>query len=314
MYRASTIVVMTLAVCVAVHAVPQVAVDAGAGLKGYRIDGPTVQTVGEGLSLSFPKKSAKAGSAGGSIVADAGTAGGALVGDYAAAGVKGLSFRLKCNTGDLAKPPIAAVIFRTASNPDVEWRKYIEPSTTEGEWSTYVISLDMGGWTSQFGTNLPEDLREVSRIGISFAQSGEEAKSYSIDRFMLLDDELFRALNYFSKSLVEISDEDKNADDDGDGMSNWIELQTGTSASDSTSVFAAEIQNPSGKVKGMVLRWPCASGAAYTLQKAEGLTFEFSAIMSGRTATPDELQEGYIEYEDKDATGDGPYFYRIIKE
>ena len=99
---------------------------------------------------------------------------------------------------------------------------------------------------------------------------------------------------------------DDYTDPDGDGMDNWKEWRTGTIPTDPSSVL--KMTAVASDVSGITITWQSVSGVTYFLQRSTDLGAQpaFSTIQSDIAGQPDTTS-----YTDTDATGAGPYFYRV---
>jgi parallel beta-helix repeat protein len=96
-------------------------------------------------------------------------------------------------------------------------------------------------------------------------------------------------------------------DSDGDGMNNWQERMTGTDPKDPASVL--RLLPPTKVPSGLKVSWPGVTGVTYLLQRSTNLAnpSSFQTLQTnwfGQTGS-----QSY--FTDTNATGKGPYFYRI---
>jgi hypothetical protein len=93
---------------------------------------------------------------------------------------------------------------------------------------------------------------------------------------------------------------------DGDGMNNWQEWRAGTSPADSTSVLRLLSPLLSGQNPASVnITWQSVTNRNYLLQRSTNLT-DFVTL-----ATSIPGLQGVTSYTDTNATGTGPFFYRV---
>jgi hypothetical protein len=96
------------------------------------------------------------------------------------------------------------------------------------------------------------------------------------------------------------------ADSDGDHANNWQEWIAGTVPTDATS--ALRLLNPITGPSGTIVTWESVTNRIYFLQRAMNLGASpafspFARYIYGQTGT--------TSFTDTNATGPGPFFYRV---
>jgi len=96
------------------------------------------------------------------------------------------------------------------------------------------------------------------------------------------------------------------ADVDGDLMNNWQEWIAGTVPTDSSSML--RMFNPSTDASGVTVSWQSVRERTYSLERAINLGMQpaFSPAASNIVG-----QAGTTSFTDTNATGPGPFFYRV---
>lgn len=95
-------------------------------------------------------------------------------------------------------------------------------------------------------------------------------------------------------------------DADVDGHSNLEEFIAGTDPTQSSSVLELNAAQSASAGAEFVIRWSSVAGKLYTVERSTGLTGGFAPIATDVSATPP--QNTYTD----PASGEGPYYYRII--
>ena len=95
------------------------------------------------------------------------------------------------------------------------------------------------------------------------------------------------------------------ADADKDGMNNWQEWIAGTDPTDASSAF--RLLSPSTNDLGLILSWESVTNRTYYLERATNLTIQPAYSHLGFIAG----HAGTTGYTDTNATGPGPFFYRV---
>ena len=96
------------------------------------------------------------------------------------------------------------------------------------------------------------------------------------------------------------------ADSDGDGLNNWQEWRCGTCPTNSLSVL--EMLGVSNAVSGVTVSWQSVAGVNYILECSTNLSATqcFTSVAMNLPGQP-----GKTTYTDTNATGAGPFFYRV---
>ena len=97
-----------------------------------------------------------------------------------------------------------------------------------------------------------------------------------------------------------------NGDADDDGMNNWQEWRCGTDPTNSLSVLS--MLAPSNSVSGLTVNWQGVSNRTYFLECSTNLLGQpaFTPVQSNIVG-----QVGTMSFTDTNATGTGPFFYRL---
>ncbi len=112
---------------------------------------------------------------------------------------------------------------------------------------------------------------------------------------------------------LRLPDAPSDVDTDGDGMSDSAEVLAGTDPRDPDSVLrACSTLRPKlvgGEFAGLEIEWRSVPGKRYTVDRATDLAQGFQPVDPAVTATQDRTR-----FRDLNATGPGPFFYRIRVE
>lgn len=282
------------------------------------------------ITIMFGNRPATPQHSAGTVLADGSVAGGVFAGDYKSAGIAKLGFRIRSEF-DVNIPVAAALVLRSADGR-AWYNQKVKVSKVGGEWVANNIDFTTAaGWRRDGGGDQAAmwdaDIQNVQSVGVRLSQRGLYAQHYSIDSFMLLDNSgrvvgesgllPARVMDYFQAvyhvaSVNDITDEMKDKDSDGDGMSDWAELMAGTDPEDQNSVFAAKIVKY--EADGITLRWPCIADGVYDLMKKEGFGADFGVTGVGLYPNATDLANGFMEYKDVFEPERGPYLYKILKK
>jgi hypothetical protein len=94
------------------------------------------------------------------------------------------------------------------------------------------------------------------------------------------------------------------ADADADGMNNWQEWVCGTVPTNSISALRLLSAAPAGAK--VTVSWQSVAGVNYLLKRSANLAAPFTAVATNIVGQP-----GTTTYDDANATGTGPFFYRV---
>ena len=93
-------------------------------------------------------------------------------------------------------------------------------------------------------------------------------------------------------------------DTDGDGMNNWQEWVCGTDPTDPLSVL--RLLSPSVTSTNATVSWQSVAGVDYSLERSANVASPFLLVATNIVG-----QAGTTSYGDTNATGAGPFFYRV---
>mgnify|MGYP006299264917 FL=1 len=263
------------------------------------------------------------------LTADAGTSEGSFVGDYS--GAAGVTFRIKSETGTAP-----AYIWLYLYGPAVDgydtgrtWYTSCECSGDSGEWTVNNIPLTRDAWLPAKDALTEEifggDLQGVAGLAIGITPGTSGAETYKIDNFMLVgaEDATFaagtRQLSDFEVALLDafgvtsvddLTDAQRNQEDGiVDGMKDLdVLLSLYDSSYYAQHMFALEA---AAAAPGVNVSWAAREGKSYRIYRSTDLVAGFSEVTTIDVNDVDGV--GLKTYNDLDATGAGPYFYKIVE-
>jgi hypothetical protein len=96
------------------------------------------------------------------------------------------------------------------------------------------------------------------------------------------------------------------ADSDGDGLNNWQEWRCGTDPTNALS--ALRLLAPVSGATNVTVMWQSVTGVNYFLERGANLATSpvFTPLATGIAGQP-----GTTTYSDTNASGAGPWFYRV---
>lgn len=248
-----------------------------------------------------------------------------FVGDYLAAGIKGVSFRLMVESGE-AEMPQGVSLFIIGGADDTKWTiSGLTFNEESGVWVANNVSIGAarGDWYhGQPRGHAPLDLdalwtetiTNVKIIGLNISKMGLAAQSYSVADFRFIGDgfvsdpevlqRLQDHLNQAMSNVDQLTEQMKNQDSDGDGVSDYDAIMADQDPGLAVKIVSVDAD-------GITLEWPRAANRSYTLLRCSSLKDGFSEVVLEGAL---ENASGTKTYKDITATGDVPYFYRVVKK
>jgi len=254
--------------------------------------------------------------------ADVSVMAGVVVGDYR--DVEGLSFRASRVGGMMAD---VMVVLTGASGTEWNQRATQQLSKNDGESCAVNISLDPSLWkyggstadsSARWLSAWNRDLQNVTGVRLVITHVGFAAEEVSVSNFRLLGEgfisdpaKLQLVKQHFDADISnadELTAAQKAQDSDRNGKSDLMQL-----LDDEEPGLHVEIVGVDTEGRARV-RWPAVKGRRYRLERTQDLTL-FGDCEIVPIDSPVADQAGDMERTDNSvAVGDGPYFYRAVKE
>lgn len=310
---------------VAMSVVSVQAASTGVEAENWVAGGEATITSQDGvIKVSFPAGSYPDPQLAG-VDADESVAPNAFVGNYLEAGIKGLSFRLMVESGE-AEMPKGVSLFIIGGADDTRWTiSDLVFNEVSGTWvaNNIEIGATRGAWYhGQPRGQAPLDLdalwtdtiTDVKLIGLDLSRRGLAAQSYSITDFRFIGDGFISDpallarvqdhLNQTASNVDKLTAAQMAQDSDGDGVSDYDAIMAGQDPGLAVKIVSVEAD-------GITLEWPKAANRKYTLLRCSSLKDGFTEVVLDGGF---ENESGVKTYKDTTATGDVPYFYRVVKK
>jgi hypothetical protein len=279
------------------------------------------------ITVSFPQQSATSVPRYDAATVVACNAGGepAFAGNYTAMGVSAVSFKIRSEK-TVSSPVLVQIVLRSSVSGRVWRNESVAASAVQGEWISNQVSFDRAsGWkrdgSGDFDAMWAADLQSVEMIGVRLAQPGREAMSYTVAEFVITGSfgttpgfltPLEKALKdrFGVTAVSELTDAQKTADADADGMTDVAEILSENDQDYANSIFVAEIVSVTDA--GVLVKWACVAGSRYTVIRGDSLMDEFQDL-PGAVSLP-ATSTGFMTYLDTTGVNGGPYFYKMRRE
>lgn len=287
------------------------------------------------ITVSFGQGSAMpAGPVLATVLVDNGVQNSAFKGNFIDRAVNSLRFEIT----DSGCQPKSAVITMSSAAPD-EVRQWTTSFTSLGQSGTVKvveIPLLRTSWATEWPGNPDEmfakDIQYVTGLtitlspGIPAGKTYAPAQSYKIANFVAVNDDgissppatltpmekaLTTRFGYGYGSVDSLTADMKTWDADGDGMVDYIEIQSENDEAFANSIFGAT--DVKMTENGAEITWTTVKGATYTVLATDELGNGFAAVtaLSGIQAA----DTGFMKRTDAAAKGKtGPVFYTILKQ
>lgn len=218
----------------------------------------------------------------------------------------------------MARPPSSARVYFHGRSSGRSWYRILADVAAGGDHSVPVD--EPGAWVAgpvHGAAAFQEDVLDVAWVGIYMRRDGSGweqsvgVDSVGVDGYGIdtdgdgIPDPWERVYN-----LADDDPIDRTLDSDGDGMSNYAEYRAGTNPREIASRFALHIHMAvAGSDSGVEIEWPSATNRTYTVRRAAAPGGLYDLLKSGVPSDPPRTT-----YTDREATGPGPFYYRIEVE
>ena len=256
-------------------------------------------------ALTFPRQSMRLPPEEWILRAGSPASGGRFAGDYLADGVCSVSFRLKCDR--------ATAVALALCNEEARrlWRFRVSPVPV-GDWGTVTVPVDLQTLRSMNGVDgwqeFATDLQNVSWIGVIVERdSSMDEQTYLVDDFTLLGPGTDFATWMAQFGQPADGDAESNTlpggDLDRDGADNYDEWVAGTSAGGPEDALRLEVGLRQGT---NAVSWDVRAGRSYSVWRSSDLPGDYTNVSGDLAPAP-----GETTFQDAEAEGRGPHFYRL---
>ena len=265
----------------------------------------TPNVMGTGAAVAFAKGGIPTPDMGKAVPVPAAPA--VFAGNYTAAGIQGVGLRVKTD----GTVPSGCALYFTAGSGRSWYYQLPVLSANPADIITATVPFEYSGaWAAAMGTateeNFKADLEDVTGIGVAVVKAGSDAQAYSVSDFMLLGGASYAAGESLYNYMVANGVKNINADDDGDGLSNWGEFLAGTNPKDAASAFVLRIELDQ-TAQGPVLKWNHIANRKYAVWKASDLSGKYSKVTyQGKDVLDDNAAGNSVPVDTE-----WPYFYKV---
>lgn len=246
--------------------------------------------------------------------------------------------KFRFDVTDSGCQPQSAILVMAASAPG-QPRTWTTTFTTLGQAGvrkSVEVPLLRTAWKTDFSGNLDQmfaqDIQYVTSLSISIRPGlpsgalATPAQSFKLENFVAINDDgissspaaltplesaFISRFGYGYGSADKLTSDMKTWDADGDGMMDYIEIQSENDEAFANSIFAATDVKMTDN--GAEITWTTVKDAVYTVLVTDELGKDFAAVaaLSGIQAT----ETGFMTRIDAAAKGkQGPFFYVILKQ